>query len=114
MLSAWCEALFTFDIDSSVKFSLSYSMFANVIRNLGTEKHYKYVEQSENDEIIGCFALTEVAHGSNAKGMKTTATFDVKTKQYVMNSPNFEAAKCWVGNLGQSQCAFSFTRPHWR
>ncbi|XP_077301266.1 acyl-CoA oxidase 3 isoform X2 [Arctopsyche grandis] len=102
MLSAWCEALFTYDIDSAIKFSLSYSMFANVIRNLGTDKHYKYVEQSENEEIIGCFALTEVAHGSNAKGMKTTATYDVKNKQFVMNSPNFEAAKCWVGNLGQS------------
>lgn len=51
--------------------------------------------------MLACLALTEIAHGSNAKQMRTTATYDVGTTQFVINTPDFEAAKCWVGNLGK-------------
>ena len=34
--------------------------------------------------------------------MRTTATYDKETKQFVLNSPDFEAAKCWAGVLGQT------------
>lgn len=33
--------------------------------------------------------------------MQTVATFDKTTQEFVLNSPSFEAAKCWVGGLGQ-------------
>lgn len=32
--------------------------------------------------------------------MRTTATYDPQTQQFVLHSDDFEAAKCWVGNLG--------------
>ena len=36
--------------------------------------------------------------------MRTTATYDPKHKQFVIHTPDFEAAKCWVGNLGKTLC----------
>lgn len=34
--------------------------------------------------------------------MRTTATYEAETKQFVLHTPNFEAAKCWAGLLGQT------------
>lgn len=47
-------------------------------------------------------AITEVSHGSNTKRIGTTATYDKGTKEFVVNTPDFESAKCWVGNLGKT------------
>lgn len=45
--------------------------------------------------------MTEIGHGTNTKGMRTTATYDKQNQQFIMNTPDFEAAKCWAGGLGQ-------------
>lgn len=33
--------------------------------------------------------------------MRTQATYDINSKEFILHSPDFEAAKCWVGGLGQ-------------
>lgn len=68
---------------------------------MGSERHSKFLEDSLDGKIYGCYALTEIAHGSNARGMQTKATFDKTTQEFILNSPDFGAAKCWVGALGQ-------------
>lgn len=42
-----------------------------------------------------------MSHGTNAKGMRTTATYNARTKSFVLHSPDFESAKCWAGGLGE-------------
>lgn len=49
-----------------------------------------------------------MAHGSNTKQMRTTATYDKNTQEFVIHTPDFEAAKCWVGNLGKLELNGSF------
>jgi acyl-CoA oxidase len=51
---------------------------------------------------VTAIAITEVSHGSNTKRIKTTAKYDKTSKQFIINSPDFESAKCWVGNLGRT------------
>ncbi|VVC94362.1 unnamed protein product [Leptidea sinapis] len=98
---AEAEALFMFDSSLSVKTSLTFRMFSNTIQGSGKPHHYHFIEDIEKAKIGGCFALTEVAHGSNAKGMRTTATYCPQTRQFIMHSPDFEAAKFWVGSMGK-------------
>ena len=50
--------------------------------------------------MIGCYAQTELGHGSNVQGLETTATYDPKTDEIVMNSPTISSTKWWVGGLG--------------
>lgn len=51
--------------------------------------------------IIGCYAQTELGHGSNVAGLETTATFDIKTDEFVIHTPTIKAAKFWPGSLGR-------------
>lgn len=88
----------------SVKIALGIGLFNNALLAMGTERHLKYYEAARNGKIINCLAITEVSHGSNTKRMRTTATYDPKTEEFIIHTPDFEAAKCWVGNLGMTQC----------
>ena len=48
-----------------------------------------YLHGIDDDlKVIGCFALTELGYGNNAVEMETTATWDAKTKEFVINSPS--------------------------
>ena len=44
-------------------------------------------------QIIGCYAQTELGHGSNVQGLETTATFDPQTDEFIINSPTLTSSK---------------------
>ena len=87
-------------------------MFAKSIRDLGSEEQVKhYLPLIHNMQIIGCYAQTELGHGSNVAGLETTATLDLTRDEFVINTPSIKAVKFWPGNLGiQATHAIVFAR----
>lgn len=43
--------------------------------------------------MIGCFAMTELGHGSNVPGLETTATFEEGANQFIIHTPTLTATK---------------------
>lgn len=52
-------------------------------------------------KILGCYAQTELGHGSNVAQLETTATLDKSTDEFVIHSPTITSAKYWPGDLGR-------------
>lgn len=59
MFQAETEAMFMFDSSLAVKLSLTFRMFANVIRGSGQPHHYHYIEDIDNAKVRVVFFFME-------------------------------------------------------
>lgn len=93
------EALSYHDLSLVIKFGVQFGLFGMSIYFLGTEKHHrKYLRQAGTLELPGCFAMTETGHGSNVRGIETTATYDHSTRSFIVHTPSSAAQKEYIGN----------------
>ncbi|RED97972.1 acyl-CoA dehydrogenase family protein [Marinoscillum furvescens] len=93
------ETLSYHDLSLVIKFGVQFGLWGMSVYFLGTEKHHKaYLKRIGALELPGCFAMTETGHGSNVKGIETTATYDHESASFVINTPHEAAGKEYIGN----------------
>lgn len=80
----------------------SHSIFIGTVIGQGNDEQVNYwLPKILNFEITGSYAQTELGHGSNVRGLQTTAEYDSKTEQFVLNTPTLTSIKWWPGCLGK-------------
>ena len=67
------HAIYFFDPGFSVKCDITFFLFAKTLYYFASQNpvQQEIVRKAMNYEVIGCFGLTEMGHGSNAKGVTT-------------------------------------------
>lgn len=105
------ETLSYHDLSLVVKFGVQFGLWGMSVYFLGTEKHHKkYLQGIGALDLPGCFAMTETGHGSNVKGIETSATYNHKDKTFTIHTPNELARKEYIGNAalhGQMATVFA-------
>ncbi|GAA6046781.1 hypothetical protein JCM3770_005640 [Rhodotorula araucariae] len=96
----YLEALVS-TLDEPVGLNLHEIAFTPVIGSQGSdEQQAEWLPRCYNHEILGAYLQTELGHGSNVQQLETTATYDAKTDEFVLDSPTISATKWWIGALG--------------
>ena len=65
------------------------------------EQMMEWLPRAYRMSIIGCYAQTELGHGSNVRGLQTVAVFDRQLKAFVLHTPTLRSIKWWPGSLGK-------------
>ncbi|EFJ48478.1 hypothetical protein VOLCADRAFT_104659 [Volvox carteri f. nagariensis] len=96
------ESLMYADYSLAIKAGVHFTLCGGTIAKLGTAYHHnKYLPGMDDLTLPGCFGMTELGHGSNVMGIETTAVYDKASGQFIINTPNDEASKYWIGGSGQ-------------
>jgi len=105
------EHLMFVDGSLAVKFGVQFGLFGGSIQKLGTKKHHdQYLSDAGKTNLLGCFAMTETGHGSNVRGIRTTATYDPTTDSIIIHTPGKNDNKEYIGNALHSKIATVFAQ----
>ncbi|MGZ4744953.1 MAG: acyl-CoA dehydrogenase family protein [Oryzihumus sp.] len=90
------------DLSLLVKAGVHWGLFGGALVNLGTREHHeRYLEDVISFALPGCFAMTEVGHGSDVQHLHTTATYDPGTGEFVVDTPHEGAVKTYIGGAAR-------------
>jgi acyl-CoA oxidase len=96
------EMLAMGDLSLLVKAGVQWGLFGGAILHLGTERHHTaYLRKLIELDLLGCFAMTETGHGSDVASLRTTATYDPATDEFVIHTPDKAARKEYIGNAAR-------------
>ncbi|KAI3796374.1 hypothetical protein L1987_39044 [Smallanthus sonchifolius] len=87
-----------FDHSLGIKLGVHFFLWGGAIQFMGTKRHHdKWLKPTEAYEVIGCFAMTELGHGSNVRGIETMTRYDASTQEFIITTPWESAQKYWIG-----------------
>ncbi len=93
------EEIAKYNLSLTVKFGVQFGLFGGSIFWLGTKQHHKkYLNDAGEAKLLGCFAMTEMHHGSNVRELKTTATYEPGNNVLIVNTPSEYDKKTYIGN----------------
>ncbi|WP_318309519.1 acyl-CoA dehydrogenase family protein [Flagellimonas crocea] len=105
------EHLMFVDGSLAVKFGVQFGLFGGSIQKLGTKRHHDhYLTEAGQTKLLGCFAMTETGHGSNVRGIKTTATYEKASDSIFIHTPGKNDNKEYIGNALHSKIATVFAQ----
>lgn len=106
------DELVHLDPSLQIKAGVQFGLFASAILHLGTEDHHlKWLPGALDVSLPGCFAMTEIGHGSDVAGVLTTAVYEPGTREFVIHTPVDAARKEYIGNAAlHGQAAVVFAR----
>lgn len=93
------------DPASSTRCVVHFNLFLATVLGSGTDAQFKYwCDQGAYalNKFFGCYAMTELGHGSNVAGMETTAEFVEETDEFIINTPHLGATKWWIGGAAHT------------
>ena len=99
---AWNGAVGMYDWSVAARKMLLVDFLISNVFGAGTERHQGFIQDLIQGKALGCFALTEISHGTNTKAMRTTATYEINEDVFILNTPDFEAAKAHLQGFGPS------------
>jgi acyl-CoA oxidase len=96
------ETLAFGDLSLLIKCGVQFGLFGGAVLHLGTERHHeRHLKAISAMELVGCFAMTETGHGSDVQALRTTATYDPATEEFVVHTPDDDARKDYIGNAAR-------------
>ena len=101
--AAALECLSFCDYSLAIKSGVHFTLCGGTVAKLGTARHHaEILPRMDTLELPGCFAMTELGHGSNVMGIQTTAEYDAATQEFVIHTPSNEASKFWIGGAAET------------
>jgi acyl-CoA oxidase len=90
------------DLSLMVKAGVQWGLFGGAVEALGTARHHDaHLADIMSGKLLGCFAMTELGHGSDVQHLRTTATYDPDTGEFVLRTPYEHARKEYIGNAAR-------------